>query len=328
MHHFSIFIRKESNMKYILIIALLFIVFACKPKEVIITNSQVKEVVDHLASDKLEGRDTGSEGIDQAATFIENKFKDYGVKPYYETYRDHFKVKELDAFNVVGYIEGKDKSLKDEIIVIGAHYDHVGYRTRTVENDSIGNGANDNASGTATVVAIADYFAKRKTNKRSLVFALFSGEEMGLRGSRHLAERMKNENANIYAVVNFEMLGVPFTDRDYDLYVTGYDLSNMAEKLNEYGDSKFIGKSDVAVQYNLFKRSDNYPFYESFKVPSQTISSCDLTNYDFYHHVDDESDKMNYDHMTKVINQLTPVIEVMSTTAEKEIIMTESPNDE
>ena len=102
-------------------------------------------------------------------------------------------------------------------------------------------------------------------------------------------------------MINFEMLGVPFTDRDYQVFVSGYDLSNMAEVINKYAGNKLVGKSDEAVKYSLFKRSDNYSFYRQFKMPAQTISSCDLTNFDFYHHVDDEADIMDYKHMASVI---------------------------
>ncbi|TVZ58867.1 peptidase M28-like protein [Flavobacteriaceae bacterium MAR_2010_105] len=287
-----------------------------------ITSNEVEAIVSYLASDEIEGRDSGSIGIDKAASFIETYFNDLGVKPYYETYRDSFKIKEIDAFNLVGVLEGHDPKLKDEVVLLGAHYDHIGFRAKPVNGDAIGNGANDNASGTATVMTLAKHFANSKSNKRTLVFALFSGEEMGLRGSKHLAERLKSENLNLYTMINFEMTGVPFTDnRDYDLMLTGFDLSNMAEKMNTYAGSKLIGKSDVAVKYNLFKRSDNYPFYEAFKLPSQTISSCDLTNFDFYHHVDDESDKMDYAHMARVINKLIPAIEGVSNSETQEIKM-------
>ncbi|RIA10560.1 peptidase M28-like protein [Flavobacteriaceae bacterium MAR_2010_72] len=287
-----------------------------------ITSNEVEAIVSYLASDEIEGRDSGSIGIDKAASFIETYFNDLGVKPYYETYRDSFKIKEIDAFNLVGVLEGHDPKLKDEVVLLGAHYDHIGFRAKPVNGDAIGNGANDNASGTATVMTLAKHFANSKSNKRTLVFALFSGEEMGLRGSKHLAERLKSENLNLYTMINFEMTGVPFTDnRDYDLMLTGFDLSNMAEKMNTYAGSKLIGKSDVAVKYNLFKRSDNYPFYEAFKLPSQTISSCDLTNFDFYHHVDDESDKMDYAHMASVINKLIPAIEGVSNSETQEIKM-------
>ena len=243
------------------------------------------------------------------------------MKPYYETFRDDFKAKEFDAYNVVGYLEGTDPKLKNEVVLIGAHYDHIGLRARPVENDSIANGANDNASGTATVLAMAKYFGAMKNNKRSIIFALFSAEEMGLLGSKHLAERLKNENVNLYTMVNFEMLGVPFPDRDYQVFASGYDLSNMAEVLNKYAGNKLVGKSDEAAKFSLFKRSDNYPFYEQFKMPAQTISSCDLTNFDFYHHVDDEADIMDYKHMASTINNLFPAMEGMINAPTQEIKM-------
>ena len=313
-------------MKNILLIAILIIVSACKTSNKN-TNTTTKEntvedIVSYLASDELEGRETGSKGIDLAAIYIENEFKSLGVKPYYETYRDEFKIDGLDAFNVIGFIEGNDAKLKDEVVVLSAHYDHIGISKKIVENDSISNGANDNASGTATVLALAKHFAQKKNNKRSIMFALFTAEEKGLLGSKHLAERLKSENINLYTLVNFEMLGVPFTDnRGYDVLVTGYDLSNMAEKFNSYIGSNVVGKSDVAVKYGLFKRSDNYAFYEAFKMPCQTISSCDLTNFDFYHQVGDEANKMDYEHINSMVNKMIPAIEGMANSATQEIKM-------
>ena len=313
-------------MKNILLIAILIIVSACKTSNKN-TNTTTKEntvedIISYLASDELEGRETGSKGIDLAAIYIENEFKSLGVKPYYETYRDEFKIDGLDAFNVIGFIEGNDAKLKDEVVVLSAHYDHIGISKKIVENDSISNGANDNASGTATVLALAKHFAQKKNNKRSIMFALFTAEEKGLLGSKHLAERLKSENINLYTLVNFEMLGVPFTDnRGYDVLVTGYDLSNMAEKFNSYIGSNVVGKSDVAVKYGLFKRSDNYAFYEAFKMPCQTISSCDLTNFDFYHQVGDEANKMDYEHINSMVNKMIPAIEGMANSATQEIKM-------
>lgn len=317
-------------MKYIVSIIFLLLIVSCKsePKlePISITSDEVKDVVTYLASDELYGRKAGSQGIENAASYIETKFKAYDVKPYYDTYRDHFKIDSLDAFNVIGFIEGSDENLKNEVIILGAHYDHIG-QAKTVENDSIGNGANDNATGTAAVMAMARYFAERKNNKRSIMFALFSAEEMGLLGSKHLAERLKSENLNLYAMVNFEMVGVPFNDgRDYDALLTGYDLSNMSTKINEYAGINLVGVSDVAKKYQLFKRSDNYPFYQEFKLPCQTISSCDLSNFDFYHHVDDEIDKLNFEFMAGLINKTIPAIEKMSNTETKEIVMHESTN--
>ncbi|SFJ50888.1 M28 family peptidase [Olleya namhaensis] len=319
-------------MKKIILLVAVFAVFtSCKTKvnEVVkpidytITAQEVKSIVSYLASDDLKGRDVGSKGIADAATYVEDKLKSYGATPYFDTYRDNFKVGDLDAFNVVGYLEGNDADLKNEFILIGAHYDHIG-QSKTVANDSIANGANDNAAGTSGVLALAKYFGAKKSNKRSLLFVTFSAEEKGLLGSKHLANRLKDANLDLYTMINLEMIGVPFKDRDYQAFITGFDKSNLAETMNGYAGTKMVGFSDVAAKYSLFKRSDNYPFYEAFKVPSHTVSSCDLSNFDFYHHVDDEVDQLDYPFMTTLINNLAPVIEQITNASTKEIKLNEN----
>jgi Zn-dependent M28 family amino/carboxypeptidase len=255
-----------------------------------------------------------------AAQFIKSKFIKAGIQPYFETYFDSFESKGFNGINVVGFIEGIDPELKNEVVILGAHYDHIGMGDK-VQNDSIANGANDNASGTASVLAIAECLARLGTNKRSIVVALFSGEEKGLLGSKALSKKLKSQNIDLYTMLNFEMIGVPFTNRDYEIFITGYELSNLGDKLNSYTKSSMVGISDVAKNYNLFKRSDNYSFYKEFKVPSHTISSCDLTNFDFYHHVDDEIDQLDFVFMATTINKLIPGIVQICNTDSKEIQM-------
>ncbi len=298
--------------------AVLFMSYtSCRSMQV--SEHELKAIVEYLASDEINGRDTGSEGIEKAATYVENYFKKSGIPPFYDSYRDEFKVEEIEAFNVIGVIEGSDPKLKDEYIIIGAHYDHIGNKAKIIDGDKIANGANDNASGTATAMVIGKYFAKTRSNKRSIIIALFSAEEVGLKGSTHLADRLKSQHIDLYAMLNFEMTGVPFKDRAYEALLTGYDKSNMAEKINEYVGDTFVGRSEVSVKYDLFKRSDNYPFYEVFKVPCQTISSCDLSNFDYYHHVDDEADKIDYAHMSGITNTIIPAIETIANSETKEI---------
>ncbi|MEM5540465.1 MULTISPECIES: M28 family peptidase [unclassified Olleya] len=318
--------------KILLVCALAVMVNACKtkvdttsldPKDYTVTTQEIEDIVTFLASDDLKGRNTGTEGIGEAANYVESKFNAYGIKPFFDTYRDNFKVGDLDAYNVVGYLEGNDATLKNEFIVIGAHYDHIG-QSKTVANDSIANGANDNAAGTSGVLALAKYFGAKKTNKRSLLFVTFSAEEKGLLGSAHLAKRLKQDNFNMYTMINLEMIGVPFKDRDYIAFVTGFDKSNIAQKINEYSGTKVVGYSEVAAKYNLFRQSDNYAFYKEFNLPCHTISSCDLSNYDYYHHVDDEADKLDYNHMVQLINSIIPGIEKMSNTPTKEITLNEN----
>ncbi|WP_100612204.1 M28 family peptidase [Confluentibacter lentus] len=272
----------------------------------------------YLSSNELEGREIGSVGIEKAAIYIEAVFEKNNIKPYFETYRNNFKWSVLDAYNIVGYIEGNDPKLKNEVVIIGAHYDHIGLADK-VGNDELANGANDNASGVSGVLLIAQHFAATKSNKRSIIVALFSAEEKGMLGSAHLAKTLKEDNIDLYTMLNFEMIGVPFPDRDYMAFVTGYGLSNISEKINEYSDFNLTGLSEISEERDLFKRSDNHPFYETFKVPCHTISCSDLSNYDYYHHVDDETDKLDYKHMAKLIRKIIPAIEAICNTPTKEI---------
>ncbi len=282
------------------------------------TNAQMESIMGFLASDELKGREAGTEGIAAAATFIEDSFKKNKIDPYFDSYRDTLSNFDEVAYNVVGFIEGKDKKLKNEYVIIGAHYDHIGV-TQSNSEDTIANGANDNASGTATVLELARYFGGAKSNKRSIIFALFSAEEKGLLGSKHLAEKLKNADLNLYAMLNFEMVGVPLVDKDYLMYLTGYELSNLADVSNSYSEEKVAGFLPKAKEFNLFQRSDNYPFHEAFAVPSQTYSTFDFTNFDHYHKVGDENSLMNFNHMAMIVNKLIPVMEGIVNASEQEI---------
>ncbi|MDD7886361.1 M20/M25/M40 family metallo-hydrolase [Flavivirga sp. 57AJ16] len=292
-------------------------------KKTTVLKEDVKASLEYMASDALEGRNTGSPGIEKAAVFIENYFKENKVAPYYETYRDSFNLDNIVGYNIVGYLEGHDSELKNEFVILGAHYDHIG-TIEPVNGDSIANGANDDASGTVAVLEWAKYFSKSKSNKRSILFTLYAAEEMGLKGSGHLAKRLKGEALHLYTMINFEMIGVTRAGNQTMAYITGYKKSNMAEKLNDYAKEEIVGFLPQAKAYNLFMRSDNYPFFKEFKMPAQAISTFDFTNFDYYHHVDDETDKMDFEHMTSFINKMIPALEGMINAKTKEIKM----NDE
>ncbi|MGF1559609.1 MAG: M20/M25/M40 family metallo-hydrolase [Flavobacteriaceae bacterium] len=298
--------------------ALVVLMVSCKSIPPPSTSEGVGTIMSFIAADELQGRDTGSEGIAKAADFIEASFKGNKVKPYFETYLDTLSNIDEVAYNVVGYVEGRDPKLKNEYVIIGAHYDHIG--TLKDENgDTIANGANDNASGTTTVLELARYFGSAKTNKRSIIFALFSAEEKGLLGSKHLAEKLKAQNLDLYVMLNFEMVGVPLADKDYFMYVTGYELSNLAAIGNGYSKENLIGFLPTAKEFNLFKQSDNYPFHEAFNVPSQTFCTFDFTNFEHYHKVGDENSLMDFEHMAKVVNKSIPMIEGILNSPSKEI---------
>ena len=280
--------------------------------------SKIGVLMNFLASDELKGRDTGSEGIGMAADFIEDIFRNNNIAPFFDGYRDSFSSSGIPAFNVVGYLEGNDPKLKDEVLIIGAHYDHIGLITPK-NGDAIANGANDNASGTTTVLELARYFGNAKTNKRSIIFALFSAEEKGLVGSDHLAKKLKTQKVDLYAMLNFEMVGVPLVGKDYFMFISGYEKSNLAEVANSYSNGNLVGFLPTAKEMNLFKRSDNYPFHTAFNVPSQTFCTFDFTNFDHYHQVGDEAKIMDFDHMAKVVNKSIPMLEGILNAPSKEI---------
>lgn len=303
---------------------LAFGLVACKSIQTQVSNYQVSQqeissTLAYLSSDELEGRDTGSEGIEKAAVYLENQLKKYNYKPYFRNFRDTLTTID-NAYNVVGFLEGKDPKLKNEIVILSAHYDHIGITEKGFEGDHINNGANDNASGTTVLSEVAKYLGELNNNQRSVLIVYFSAEEKGLLGAKHLAKRLKYQNVDIYTLLNFEMLGVPM-NYNFDVFLTGFTKSNMADKLNEYAGYELVGKSEQAEKYNLFRASDNYPFYVEFKIPSHTISAFDFGNFDFYHHPKDEFQMMNIEFMTQLTQKLLPVVSEMINAPTREIQM-------
>ena len=290
-----------------------------------VKEDQVAKTLSFLTSDENLGREAGTKKMEQVASYLENIFRENNIPPYFKTYKDTLSNFNWPAYNIVGYLEGNDVKLKKEFVVIGAHYDHIGVLkgTNIVKGDSIANGANDNAAGSTAVSEVLKYFAKAKSNKRSVLFVFFSAEEKGLLGSKHLAAKLKAQNLNLYFMFNYEMIGVPMVNKDMLLYITGFGKSNMAQKMNEYAGEKLIGYIPAETRYGLFRASDNYPFYYEFDVPAQTVSTFDFENFQYYHQPDDEFDQMNISHISNVINKTIPVLEKMINAPEKEIKLNE-----
>ena len=285
-----------------------------------VEEKSVAATLKFLSSDDLKGRNTGSEGAEMAARYLEDVLSKNGVKPYFRTYRDTLTNYTKPAYNIVGYIEGTDPVLKNEFVVIGAHYDHIGITDKPVNGDFIYNGADDNATGTTTVAELVNYFGKAKSNKRSILFCFFSAEEVGLLGSQHLAQKLKAQNFNIYTMLNFEMTGVPL-GHDLLAFITGYGRSNMADKFNEYGGKKLIGSNEFEMKYQLFRQSDNYPFFLEFNVPAHTLSTTEMSTFKFYHQLGDEFGAMDTAHMTNFIQVMLPVVEKMVNAPTHEIVL-------
>jgi leucyl aminopeptidase len=271
-----------------------------------ITVTETEQILYTLASDEMKGRESASGGYQMAADFVTNFFEEYGIEPFYPAYKDSLQTKEVWSYNLVGSL-GKFEQ-NQPTILIGAHLDHIGVKNEN-EEDPIFNGANDNASGSTAVLQIAKFLATKEWNQNILV-ALFADEEKGLRGAAHLAERLKEEGVSLAYMVNFEMLGATLTTGENQVYMTGYNLSDMPEKMNTYAP-EFVQFLPEAKQYNLFRRSDNYSFHQIHNIPAQTLSTFDFKNYDYYHKAGDEAEKLDVVNMNKVISTSAYVLAKM-----------------
>lgn len=283
----------------------------------IINPSSLRQLVEVLASDSLQGRFTGTEHAVKAAEFIASEFRKAGALPLESNdgYFMPFKgwTDSQIGLNVMAAIKGSSKP--DEAIIFCAHYDHIGTRsTNPFKNfvqhstprrgDTIFNGANDNASGTSAIIHLAHYFGQLKSNERTIIFIAFSGEELGLLGSKALALPINPEQ--VKAVINIEMIGRARSRKKNNAYVTGSHLSNLQKLLNKklfetdpalYGKKFFV--PDSYATENLFARSDNYWFANS-GIPAHTIMASSPHDA-YYHSPGDEVSTINFELMSSLV---------------------------
>lgn len=196
--------------------------------------------------------------------------------------------------NVVGLIEGSDAKLKKEFVVIGGHYDHVGYIKQHKEGeDYIYNGADDNASGTSAVLAIAKAFgAAKKKPKRSVLLMAFAGEEKGLFGSRAYVEQPLLPLENTVAMVNLDMVGRNAPD---SVSVGGKTYSPDLIKINEEENREVGMTLDYSIE-RYHNRSDQYNFARK-KIPFLFYFTGEHPD---YHRVGDNPDKINAHKIAKI----------------------------
>jgi len=185
------------------LLVIVFIILTSCSNDAIINKRLISKHLSTLSDDKMEGRRAGTNGIEKAAKYIESEFERIGLTKYdtLNSYRQNFNFYDMLFYNVIGVLKGK--SLPNEYVIISAHYDHLGINQK-MEGDNIYNGANDNASGTTAMLALAEYFKKLDNNERSIVFVAFTAEEMGLVGSRYFGKHI-NPN-DIVAGINIEMI--------------------------------------------------------------------------------------------------------------------------
>ena len=203
--------------------------------------------------------------------------------------------------NVVGYLPGHSAARAHEDVIFSGHYDHLGILT-PVAGDSIANGADDDASGTTAVVALAEYFKKRDDNARPLIFAAFTGEEIGGFGSTYFSKQL--DPKDLTAMFNIEMIGKPAKFGPKTAFITGYDRSNFGPLLQaNLKGTGFRFEPDPYPEQNLFYRSDNATLAR-LGVPAHTISTDQIPTDKRYHSVDDEVSSLDLPNMTAVISAI------------------------
>lgn len=209
-------------------------------------------------------------------------------------------IQEAKLMNVVGVLPGK--SLKDEYVIFSAHYDHLGIGKPNQQQDSIFNGANDDAAGTTAVIMLARYFARQKNNERTLIFAAFTAEEAGGYGATYFSKQFNP--AKVMAMFNIEMIGTESKWGTNSAYITGFEKTNMGEILQRnLNGSKFSFHPDPYPEQKLFYRSDNATLAR-LGVPAHTISTSKMDSEKYYHTQDDEIETLDMKNMAEIIKAI------------------------
>jgi hypothetical protein len=276
---------------------------------------QIHQDIAYLASDALEGRLTGTPGNDSAAAYIARRYAALRLKSPFPGYLEPF-----DAFsaqdahlgrtaprrsqNVVAVVEGSDRKLRGEYVVVGAHFDHLGrsidFALDPEAKDAIRNGADDNASGTAAVMELARIF-RNNPAKRSLMFVNFSGEELGLLGSHWFVEHSPIPLDSIALMVNLDMVG---RLRDDKLIVYG---RGTAQELRAVMDS--VNGANPDAHFSLSGSDDGFgpSDHSSFYAKDVPVLHFFTDIHDDYHRATDDVEKINAPGEARVVNLVAGV---------------------
>ena len=258
-----------------------------------------------LSSDAFAGRGTGEN--QKAQKLITSYFEAIGLEKFNNSYSSKFVFKDQDTknksegTNIIGYIKGKKHS--DEYIVIGAHYDHLG-----IKNDTIYNGADDNASGTAALLVLAKHF-KTHQPEHSIIFAAFDAEELGLHGSKYFIEQPPVPIKAIKLDFNFDMIS---RNPKNEIYVVGtFPYPHFKPAIDRVTKTSPLTVSfghddpeDKTKDYWMFS-SDNGPFHRK-GIPNITFSEEDHPD---YHKYTDDFEKINPEYYQNVVNLIQKSIE-------------------
>ncbi|HEX7336210.1 MAG TPA: M28 family peptidase [Gemmatimonadales bacterium] len=259
-----------------------------------------------LSDDRLQGRMTGSPGADSAAAYLARRFSQVGLQPaaggWFQSFtvgRDAPAVRPAQAGaligrNVVGILPGRDPVLRNQTVILGAHYDHLGLGGfGSLDQDSTGtvhNGADDNASGAAALIQVAARLATSPP-ARTVVFIAFSGEELGLVGSAHYVKEPIYPLTGTLAMVNLDMIG---RLRNGRLIVYGArsakEFPALLDSLNWYAGF------DLKAQGDGYGPSDQSSFYAAKRPVLHLFTDL----HEDYHRTTDDWQKVNYDGLKRV----------------------------
>jgi Peptidase family M28/PDZ domain len=254
-----------------------------------ITKEELKTVVDTLADDTFEGREAGSRGGRAAGNYLLQAFEKHGAAPAGDnnTYLQSFNG---SLRNILGLVEGSDPRLKEQVIVVGAHYDHVGYGRASNSFGPLGyihNGADDNASGVAGLLEVLDAVKQLpEPPKRSILFACWDGEEGGLYGSRHWVSRPTIPLSRVTCALNVDMIG-RMKNGQLEIYGT-----RTAQGLRRIlSEANGAGPAALDFDWKIKADSDHWPFYER-RIPFVMIHTG---LHGDYHRPSDDAHRVNHD---------------------------------
>ena len=289
-----------------------------------ITEALIRRHINVIADDSMLGRNTPSRGLEMTAAYIGAQFKRLGLKPGGDSnsYIQRYPLKKAPAAgtrvpatpqesapNSVGILPGTDPVLRDEYIVVSAHMDHVG-TSGTSPKDSIWNGADDDASGTAGVLALAEAFSQAPT-KRSIIFLTVSGEEHGLLGSSWFANNPPVPIRKIVANFNLDMIGRNWKD---SIVVVGMEHSDLGKTLMKvsamHPELGITPMRDPWPQENFFGRSDHYNFARR-GVPALFFFNG---VHEDYHQPSDSPDKIDAEKESRVVRLIFHVLSAVANT--------------
>jgi hypothetical protein len=269
----------------------------------------VRAEMEFLASDALQGRGSGTHDELLAATYIASELRRLGIVPlgdqgsYIQNVSGEFEFpgkgkKQWTTRNVIGVIHGRDSRLKQQVILLTAHLDHLGIG-RAVNGDDIYNGADDDASGCVAVLQLARALAHGKPPRRTVIFVFFGSEETGGQGDRFFLEHPPVPLSALVANLEFEMIGRPDPSvQPNQLWLTGFDRTNLGPELARHG-AKLVADPHPAERF--FQRSDNFALARR-GIIAQTVSSYGL--HKDYHQPSDDIAHIDFNHIERAIRSM------------------------